>query len=69
MKTERQTSSAKKDVQAASSRDARGFTILKVAPVTQSDRKKIENIIKWEDESAKADFVISGMWNKRVAAK
>jgi hypothetical protein len=35
------------------------FTILEIGPIDKAQRKIIRDIMKWEDESAKSDFVIS----------
>lgn len=63
MTTQKQTRSTKKDT-APVGREASGFKIVNVAPVPKSDH--IVKFMKWEDESAKSSFVISGVWNNRV---
>lgn len=40
---------------------------VKLAPITKSDRKIIQDIVRWEDESATSDLTISGVWKSRVA--
>jgi hypothetical protein len=43
-----------------SARKANGkFTIIKVDPIPKEQERIIRDIVKWEDESAKSDFVIS----------
>ncbi len=39
------------------------FTVIKIDPISKEQEKIIRDIIKWEDESAKSDFVISPRWS------
>ncbi len=67
MRTKKQSCSTKKAVATSKANRTSRFSVLKIAPVAKSDRTV--NFMRWEDASARVDFVIKGGWGSRFDSK